>query len=509
MTGKSDSDAPRQTADGHARDERDGPPQSVANAETSSHAPSSTPDSRSTPTSSSHEARTPPHVPSYRSTLRQRAVELFALVICTCLAVAVTRAEPLGHERWNVILGGGYLLLAGTVLASLVEPLRLPHLTAYIAVGVIGGPHVLDLVDEASVELLMPVNTLAISLIALAGGLELEARVLLQLLRSLFWSNVVQTVLVAATSALAFIVLVPSLPFALQLPETARYAVAAVWGLLASSRSPSATLAVLAQTHARGSLASWSLAFVMSSDVVVVIAFAFLLVAVRPFLVEGDSLSSIRLQVLAHEIIGSIALGTCLGLLLIAYVRLIGRQLVLVLLVLGFVVTDGLRYVQFDPLLAFLTTGFVVRNLSEQGQKLLLAVSRMSGIVFVVFFATAGAHLDLPLLRKLWPVALIFFAVRLATTWVAAKLASRLARDKGSVRRFGWAPLVSQAGLTLALSHTIEREFPSIAGGFASLVIATVAINEVVGPILFKYALERSRETSTEDVTRDSLPSIV
>ena len=84
-----------------------------------------------------------------RSTLRQRAIELFALIVCTCLALAVTRAEPVADERWNVILAIGFLLLAGTMLANLVESLLLPHLTAYIVVGVVGGPHVLKLFDQA------------------------------------------------------------------------------------------------------------------------------------------------------------------------------------------------------------------------------------------------------------------------------------------------------------------------------------------------------------------------
>lgn len=444
----------------------------------------------------------------HSSPLLRRTAEMFALLVCTSIALAVTRAEPLGNELWNVISGIGYLLLAGTVLANLIEPIRLPHLTAYIAVGVVGGPYVSGIVDQDSVERLLPVNTLAISLIALAGGLELEGKALLSLLRSLFWSNLVQTAVVGIASALAFLALAQYIPFAAYLSLEARLATAAIWGLLATSRSPSATLAVLAQTHARGPLARWTLAFVMSSDVLVVVLFAFLLVAVRPYLTEGDVSAAIRLRILVHELVGSIALGTCLGIILIAYVRLVGRQLLLVLLFLGFVVTDALHYVQFDPLLAFLTTGFVVRNLSNQGEKLLHAVSRMSGVVFVVFFATAGAHLDLPLLARLWPIALLFFIVRLIATVFASKLASRFARDSGSVRSYGWAPLISQAGLTLALSHTIEREFPNIALGMRALVIATVAINEVLGPVLFKYALERSQEASSRDATRDTLATI-
>ena len=428
--------------------------------------------------------------------LRARVVEIFALALCLTLALLVTRNTPTGAIHWNVILAIGYLLFAGTLAESLLSPLRLPHLTAYIAVGIVGGPHVLRLVDHETVAQLIPVNTLAISLIALAGGLELEAKLLIVLAKSLFWSNLVQTVVVGASSTAAFLLLSRYVPFAAQLPFLGLVGVSLIWGLLATSRSPSATLAVLSQTRAHGPLARWSLSFVMSSDIVVVMLSTLLFVAVRPWLVEGTDLSVARLLVLAQEIVGSMCLGLCLGLLLAAYLRFVGQKLMLVLLVLGFVVTDGLKYVHFDPLLAFLVTGFVVSNLSQQGRKLLDAVSKMSGMVFVVFFATAGVHLDLSLLSRLWPVALAFFLVRLASTVVAGRFSARIAKDAPVVRRFGFAPLVSQAGLTLALSQNVEREFPQLGVGFRALVVATVAINEIIGPILFKLSLDHAGETS-------------
>ena len=40
---------------------------------------------------------------------------------------------------------------------------------------------------------------------------------------------------------------------------------------------------------------------------------------------------------------------------------------------------------------------------------------------------------------------------------------------------------------------------PSVGGGIRSLVIATVAINEMVGPVLFKLALDRTKESRPED----------
>ncbi len=71
--------------------------------------------------------------------------------------------------------GLGFLLLAGTLLSELLEPLGVPHLTSYIVAGFVGGPSVLGLVDSDVVNRLSSVDTLSIALsIALAGGCELR-----------------------------------------------------------------------------------------------------------------------------------------------------------------------------------------------------------------------------------------------------------------------------------------------------------------------------------------------
>jgi Kef-type K+ transport system membrane component KefB len=177
-----------------------------------------------------------------------------------------------------------------------------------------------------------------------------------------------------------------------------------------------------------------------------------------------------------------------------------------VLLALGYGVTEGLHYLHFDPLLALLIAGFVVQNFSRQGDKFLHAVEQTAAVVFVVFFATAGAHLDIPLLRQVWPVALALAGARGIVSYVGHRFATRLAEETPVVRRWGWMSLISQAGLTLGLAAAIERVFPELGGGFAALVIGTVAINEMVGPVLFKLALDRTGETGRAG--RVSLPPV-
>jgi Kef-type K+ transport system membrane component KefB len=430
-----------------------------------------------------------------RSRLLPRLSAALGLAVVFAALILTERVSPGYAGPFAVISAVGLLLLAGMLAAQLLDAIGLPHLTAYIAVGVVAGPHVLHLVDHETVSNLAPVNTLALALIALAGGAELRAPMLVPLRRSLSYAMLVHSLFGSIMMAVAFYVCSAFLPFLRGQALAALIGISLLWGVLAVSRSPSAMLGVFAQLRPDGPLSRFSLSFVMSSDIVVAVLMTLTVALVRPLV---DPLSGIALRdllELGHEILGSITLGSSLGLLLALYLWLVSGQLLLVLIALGFGLTAGLRYLHFDPLLTFLTAGFVVTNLSAQGPKLLHAIEETGSVVFVVFFATAGAHLDLPLLSRLWPVALALAGARIAVTVIGHRAGARLAGDEPIVRRWGWAPLVSQAGLTLGLSAVIERAFPSFGPGFRALVIATVAINEVLGPILFKVALDRTGES--------------
>ena len=435
-----------------------------------------------------------------------RGIELLLLIVLVGLMLLASHATHEGG-RSHALAALGFLLLAGTVVATLLEPLGIPHLTAYLLAGMASGPYVLHLVDHQAVEELSPINALALSLISLAGGAELRVSKLVSAARSLLWATLIQNVVVLIFMAAAFFLLRPFLPFTAGLPLTVVLGIALLWGVVGITRSPSATLGVLSQTGAKGPLATFTLAFVMTSDVVVVVILAVVFTVTRPLLEPGSAFSLRAFQELGHEVLGSVALGSTLGLLLAAYLRFVGRQLVLVFVALGLVMTQVLDYLRFDWLLIFITAGFVVQNLSKQGDKFLEEIDRLGEIVYVIFFATAGAHLDLPLLALLWPAALALTLSRAGCTWVAARFSSRMADDPPTLRRWAWAGLVSQAGLALGIAGKIQKEHPGYGAGFAAMAVATVAMNELVGPILFKTALDRSGETTSHDEAEEPAPA--
>jgi Kef-type K+ transport system membrane component KefB len=428
-------------------------------------------------------------------TIWTRAIEALLLLLVFGVLFVATRAVPKVNGGVGAVAAVGFLLLAGTLLSELVEAIGLPHLSGYLAAGVLAGPYVAKLLDHEVVARLSPINTLALSLIALAGGAELKLDLVKKSLKSLVWATVIQSSLVLVVMTGVFVALRPLIPFAHTLSLTALVGAGLIWGTLSVSRSPAAVLGIMAQLRPRGPLADFTLAFVMTSDVVVVVMMAAVLAMVRPLIDPSATFSLTSFGALGHELLGSVALGTTLGLILAAYLRVVGKHLLLVLLVLGFGLSELLDYLRFDPLLTFLVAGFLVQNLTTQGEKLLHAVEQTGSVVYVVFFATAGAHLDIPLLRALWPVAVALAGARAVVSWAAARLASNVAGDPPVLKTWGWSSLVSQAGLTLGLTVVVAREFPAFGAPFRSLAIATVAINEIVGPIALKFALDRAGET--------------
>ncbi len=428
-----------------------------------------------------------------------RLVELVALIGLFALMLGVDRLPGAPGGEWmrtgRVLAAVGFFLLAGTLASSLLEVLRLPHLTGFLLAGIVAGPHLLHVVDHETVADLSIVNSLALSLIALAGGAELRLAAVRRGFRSLAAATVVQNGLALLVIPITFVLARDLVPFTREMELPAVFAVALLWGVVSITRSPSAVMGILSQTRPAGRLTDFTVGFVMTSDVVVVVLLALVMTAVRPLLEPGATLSLGAFGALGHELLGSVAIGTTLGLLLVAYLRFVGRQVLLVLLLIGLVVVDAIAYLRFEWLLTFLTAGFVVQNFSRQGDKLLHAIENTGEVVYVIFFATAGAHLDLGLLATLWPAALLFFGVRAATAVVGARLTARLVGDPPELRAWGWAGLVSQAGLALGIAAKMQGQFPSFGAQFGALAVAAVALNELVGPVLFKLSLDRAGES--------------
>ena len=90
-------------------------------------------------------------------------------------------------------------------------------------------------------------------------------------------------------------------------------------------------------------------------------------------------------------------------------------------------------------------------------------------------------------------------ALRALLAWAGASVGARLAAQPPPVSTQLWSGLIPQAGVTLGLTLIAAQEFPEWGARFQTLMVSLIAINQLVGPVLFRNALARAGEIGRMD----------
>jgi Kef-type K+ transport system membrane component KefB len=394
----------------------------------------------------------------------------------------------------TVLLAFGYLLLTAFFTARLASPFGLPKLTGYILAGIASGPFALGLVTADMASSLKIVSGTATAIIALEAGAELQLQTVRRVLRTL--RAITSFAVIGAMFVLggAVFLLRPWLPFLDGLDAWQAAAVSMMLGVTLAAQSPAVVMALLAETRAAGPLSEVILASVVVADLVVILCFSIASAAAGAALGDGLDLLSTARDV-GWELLGSIAFGLAIGMLLALFLRSVKTGASLFALMICVVVAEAGPRVHLDPLIVMLAAGLWIRNAPRTDASALMSGFESAQLpVFLVFFALAGVRLDLQTLyASIVPVAVITVA-RAATFFVGCRIAASVTRAPRPVQQHAWIGLVPQAGLALALALVLEKTFPTFGGPAAVMVVGVVSVNQLVGPVLLRASLIKSGE---------------
>jgi Kef-type K+ transport system membrane component KefB len=206
---------------------------------------------------------------------------------------------------------------------------------------------------------------------------------------------------------------------------------------------------------------------------------------------------------LVWEIAGALVVGAALGGVVAIYLRWVRRELFLFAVLVAFFGAELARLVHVETLLMLLTAGFVSENLSEseRGEALRVAMERSAAPVFVVFFALAGASMEVSQIAVLWPLVLPIVGVRLLAIWAGSRVGAKWGRASAPEQQYVWMGLISQAGVAIGLATIVAELYPERGADIRTLFLAMLALNQTLGPILFRQALARSGELADEGTT--------
>jgi Kef-type K+ transport system membrane component KefB len=204
---------------------------------------------------------------------------------------------------------------------------------------------------------------------------------------------------------------------------------------------------------------------------------------------------------LAWKVFGSAAVGAVIGTLIGAFLRRVHSGAALFILTACVIVAEVGARLELDPLLTLLVAGLLVRNATGQHEALAAAIGASALPVYALFFAVAGARIHLSHGVQVLIPLFILWIVRgvglTGGTWLAAR-AVQAPRQVSSYA--GWG-LIPQAGLALALATLFSDLFPEYGSQAAAVTMGLVALNEIVGPVLFRWALGRSGEVGARTVS--------
>lgn len=383
----------------------------------------------------------------------------------------------------NVLLTIGIAMAAGLMLSRAARLVHLPNVTAFLIAGLLIGPCVGGILTEEEVSGLNVISEAALGFIAYAIGAEFKLNYLKKIGKAPVTITVFQGVMTALCVDVGLILLGFPLPVCLLL------------GAIALATAPAATLMVVRQYKAHGPVTGMLLPVVAMDDALGLIVFS-ISASIAQTLLGGEATIANMLLSPLIEIVGSLALGSVLGLALGYCSRFFasrGNKLALsiAMVLAGVGLCDMLG---LSSLLVCMMIGAVMVNVSQQHEVLTEQCDRFTPPLFLLFFVLSGADLDLSVLPVVGVLGICYLLLRSLGKWLGTLIGASVVHSEKNIRNYLGLTLLPQAGVAIGMSQLVASRFPTLAGQINTVVLAGVLVFELIGPVITKLALTKAGE---------------
>ncbi|MCH5197556.1 MAG: cation:proton antiporter [Oscillospiraceae bacterium] len=412
----------------------------------------------------------------------------------------------------NLLLSVAVALIAGLMMTRLLKKLKLglPDVTAFLVAGVLVGPYVLGRIGVsglgfASMDEISEVSflsTVALGFIAFDIGNEFRLGQLKKTGKTATVIGIVQAVCATLFVDIALV----GLHFVLG-EDKLPLPVAVTLGAIASATAPAATLMVVRQYKAKGPLTDLLLPIVALDDAVGLVLFAVSFGVAQAL--DGGSINAVSVIVNPLvEIICSLILGSIMGWLLTQLEKLFFSNKNRLSLTIAFVVMtialagseielggSGIK-ISFSSLLVCMMLGTVFCNLSEYSVDIMKRSERWTAPLYTVFFVLSGAQLELSVFKSGWIILIgaVYIIIRCLGKYFGSLFSSAVMKCDNNVKKYLGITLFPQAGVALGMVVSAQALGAEHGSTIRNIILFSVLIYELVGPMLTKKSLENAGE---------------
>ena len=282
--------------------------------------------------------------------------------------------------------------------------------------------------------------------------------------------------------------------------------------LAAIATAPAATLFVLQEYDAKGPITDTILGLTGINNILCIVLFysVFFVLAAAGGIESAGSLSKNLWLVLGATTVGSVVLGVICGTLIsIIHAKLPLAETALIFFALFILLGAGEQWflehvgLSFNFLLTALVIGGIFANVAIDSQKLAAALRTMGSPIFAGFFVLAGYDLHLSELTHLGWLGGAYIAARAAGKILGGRLGVRWAgAPQRAEGRLG-AALLCQAAVVIGLASFVTDNWNSpLAERFATVILGSVVVFELIGPLLVKRNVVQGGEVKATSLLR-------
>jgi Kef-type K+ transport system membrane component KefB len=397
-----------------------------------------------------------------------------------------------------MVQGMSFLLILGSAIlfafaaGKTVDRFRMPLVVGYIIAGALLGKSFLNVLNPAIVKNMGIVNDLALGIIALIIGGELNFLRLKKLGKIILFIAVCESLGAFLLVSLGIYLLTRDINAAL------------VLGAISSATAPAATVSVINQYKARGPLTTTILGVVGIDDGMALMVYVFVATFVSSFFSLGR-ISPYRMIITPFkEIFLSLGIGAGFGVILSYFLNRVKSKKEFFCVALGFfLVAEGVALQwKLSELLLIMAMATVTTNLSPRKFSSIMEYLELIGFPIVAaFFCLGATRLDIKVFPEIGLIGIGYLIFRLLGKYLGATFGAVLSKAPLKVRKYIGFSLWPQIGVAFALAIMVERDFGLLGkqGSYLALLavntlLFTTIFTEILGPLATRFALMKAGE---------------
>ncbi len=381
----------------------------------------------------------------------------------------------------NTFLLLAVMIFFGMAMGRLVKKIKLPNVTGYLVAGLILGPSVLGLLSDGFLDDIGIISDAALGFIAFSIGNEFKINyfkrvgvtpIVIACFESLFAVVFVVTALLIAGFSITF---------------------SLVLGSIAAATAPAATIMVIKQYKAKGTLTETLLSVVAIDDATALIMYSLSIAIASGISGKGTSFKETVLPPVI-EIFGALIVGALLGFIFLAplkYFKKSGNRLSLIIAFI-FAGTGLSKLCGFSSLLFCMSMGAIIANFSQDVDEIMDLSDKITPPIFMLFFVASGADLKLSVLPSVGVAGVIYILFRVFGKIFGASLGGVVCKADKTVKKYLGPALIPQAGVAIGLSLAAASVVPQYAKEIRAIILCGTLVYELVGPAVSKICLKKA-----------------